>query len=244
MNRVVLAACLACGVAMTAAWSAHAQGKTTLDGVYSEAQAERGKKGSEDVCAGCHGFDFAGAPFVAPTLVGIPFVENWRDDTLASIYDKIRNDMPMGNPSRMSDADKLDVLTYILKFNEQPAGSAELTPGVLAGIIFQSKLPAQPVKDTDLGRVVGCLTKNGKDFVLVKATDPRRSREGLPSSEEPLKLAAGVPLGTRTFRLMDAIPSPDAFVGQRLDVKGILLLRPVDSAINVTALQTTGAACE
>src|SRR5712692_588037 len=121
MNKAILAAFVTCGVAWAAGWSVQARGggagKTTLDGVYSEAQAARGKKAFEDVCAGCHGLELAGAPFVAPTLVGIQFVENWRDDSLATIYQKIKNDMPMGNPSRMNDADKLDVLTYILKYN-------------------------------------------------------------------------------------------------------------------------------
>jgi hypothetical protein len=50
-------------------------------------------------------------------------------------------------------------------------------------------------------------------------------------------------LGAGRFRLMDVLPAPDAHVGTRVDVKGILLLRPEGNAVNVTALQSTGTAC-
>src|SRR5436309_9064334 len=98
MKKAIFAAFVTCGVAWAAGWLVQAEGagRTTLDGVYSEAQAARGKKAFEEVCAGCHGLELAGAPFVAPTLMGIQFVENWRDDSLATIYQKIKNDMPMG----------------------------------------------------------------------------------------------------------------------------------------------------
>ncbi len=244
--RALIAGGVAFGLMVLALFQSaplRAAGRSTKDGVYSAAQAERGKKAYLEICAGCHGLELEGAPFVAPTLKGIAFIENWRDDSVAALYGKIKSDMPMGSPERMSDADKLDVVAYLLKENALPPGSADLPKDDLASIVIDSPLDRLPVGDTALVRVIGCLTKDGSRFVMAKATTPTRSREGLPSSEQQLKAAGEVALGAGSFTLMDVLPAPDAHVGRRVDVKGILLLRPEGNAVNVTALQSTGTPC-
>lgn len=245
MRRLLTGAAL-CGLAglvWLGGGAVGAAGRTTKDGVYSEAQAARGKATYDDMCSGCHGLDLAGAAFVAPPLTGSPFIESWRDDSLAAVFQKIKEDMPKGDPGRVGDAAKLDVLAFLLKANELPAGAADLPADTLATIVVDSPLPRVPVEDTALVRVVGCLAREGNQFVLNRATNPVRSREGLPSTPLQLQAASEMALGAGTYKVMDALPSPDAHVGKRVDVKGILMLRPDNQAVNVTALQPTGVSC-
>ena len=49
-------------------------------------------------------------------------------------------------------------------------------------------------------------------------------------------------LGTRTFRLLNAYPNPDAYEGHTVETRGFLIRGPNDS-INVTALESLGATC-
>src|SRR4051794_7087736 len=68
--------------------------KTVLDGIYSEEQAERGRVAFATTCARCHGSNLEGV--AGPTLTGEHFIEHWREDTLDSIYNFMREGMPPG----------------------------------------------------------------------------------------------------------------------------------------------------
>jgi mono/diheme cytochrome c family protein len=69
MKPRVLIASLAC---LQALIIVSAQGKTTLDGVYTDAQASRGQKIYTESCSSCHGDDLSGGG-QAPALTGKDF---------------------------------------------------------------------------------------------------------------------------------------------------------------------------
>jgi quinoprotein glucose dehydrogenase len=96
-----------------------------LDGVFTEAQAERGKTAYEDQCATCHGLDLT-SDSGAPNLVMPAFRFGWHGRTIAQKLEQIRTTMPQGFPESMSDQKYLDVIAYILHFNKYPAGDREL----------------------------------------------------------------------------------------------------------------------
>src|SRR5678816_4188887 len=54
--------------------------QTVLDGVYTSAQAMRGKASYEASCASCHRADLSG--FSGPPLQGALFLDRWREFTL------------------------------------------------------------------------------------------------------------------------------------------------------------------
>ena len=62
---------------------ASAQTKTVWDGVYSEAQAGRGKKLYIASCAACHQESLTGAD-LAPALKGDEFLLLWNDEVVAA----------------------------------------------------------------------------------------------------------------------------------------------------------------
>src|SRR5688572_16255401 len=99
--------------------------RTVWDGVYTEAQAARGKMVYENQCAICHGNDLAGTS--AQALKGdTAFVEKWREDSVNSLFTRIRTAMPARAPGSLSDQNYLDVVSYLLQANSYPAGNEEL----------------------------------------------------------------------------------------------------------------------
>src|SRR5437867_12523080 len=79
-----------------------------------------------------------GADQGAPPLKGDKFMENWREDSLDSLFTKIRTTMPRRDPKSLSDAETLQLVAYILQSNEFPAGS-ELNPSTLGAIQIERK---------------------------------------------------------------------------------------------------------
>ena len=114
-------------------------GKTTWDGVYTEAQAMRGAAAYARVCAQCHGPALTGAE--GPPLTGVEFASNWNGLSLGELFERVRTSMPPDDPSRLSSADKIDVLSHILAVGKFPAGSTELSRDVLPQIRFQASRP-------------------------------------------------------------------------------------------------------
>ena len=102
-----------------------AQARTIWDGAYTEAQADRGHTAYMQNCSRCHGESLMGM-FEIPPLVGriIPY---YSGSNLSVFLDYISTAMPLGRPGSLSPATNADIMAYILKVNEAPAGSKELT---------------------------------------------------------------------------------------------------------------------
>jgi mono/diheme cytochrome c family protein len=92
-------------------------GKTTLQGVYSAAQAGRGQKTYESICLSCHPL---------PTQTGGVFAKRWRGQTLADLYGYVAESMPKNDPGSLTPREIAQVVAYLLKINKMPAGAAEL----------------------------------------------------------------------------------------------------------------------
>ena len=97
-------------------------------GTYTEAQAERGAADYKARCAACHGADLRGISHAAG-LVGMGFMFLWEGRSLGELYSKIRNEMPQDQPRSLSKGSYEDILAFILKSNEFPAGDAKLESG-------------------------------------------------------------------------------------------------------------------
>ena len=99
--------------------------KTTFDGVFTEAQAERGKQNFlTGRCGGCHKLDLTGDR--GPTLKGDDFLAHWDNGSVATLFDKIRETMPPNSPNESTDDAKIDIVAYLLQQNGFPAGKTEL----------------------------------------------------------------------------------------------------------------------
>jgi mono/diheme cytochrome c family protein len=114
-----------------------AQGKTTLDGVYTAAQAARGQKIYTDSCAGCHGDDLSGGG-QAPALAGKDFNADWNDLAMSDLFDRTHGTMPADKPGTLTPAQTVDAIAWLLQKGNFPAGETELSvdPAALKAIKF------------------------------------------------------------------------------------------------------------
>lgn len=104
--------------------TASAEARTMYDGVYTDAQAERGKTAFMEFCASCHGARAGGGP-AAPAITGSSLDEK-AGGSLLDLFEFMRAAMPPDNPGYLRDREYADVLAYILQLQGAPAGEAEL----------------------------------------------------------------------------------------------------------------------
>jgi mono/diheme cytochrome c family protein len=225
----------------------NAADKTVLDGVYTPAQAKRGQTAYESKCASCHRSDLGG--FSGPPLKGDLFMDRWREFRLHVLYDLVKSTMPADNPGSLSEAAYLDIQAYVLQANGIPPGTKELTPEAVASTLLVGKDGPKPLSTSAQVEVVGCLTlDSGNGWFLTQAAEPVRTLEPYAISAEEAKEARAKPLGNQLFRLANISEIPkfdaDAWPGNKVDVKGIVVRQPKNERINVSALEVVSPACE
>ena len=112
------------------------------DGVYTEEQADRGHSVYHSQCDVCHGESLTGGDEVPP-LAGPQFLANWNGLTLGDLFERIRKSMPLNDPGKLTSEQNADVISYLLKFNNFPAGKMELAheAAVLKQIRIESIKP-------------------------------------------------------------------------------------------------------
>jgi mono/diheme cytochrome c family protein len=117
----------AVGVALLAIPGLGQKKKTTWDGVYTAAQADRGMETFKNQCAACHGEGMQGGGG-APAAAGAEFLFSWNKKNVGELLEYLKANMPPGQAGSLSDQRYTDIIAAILKTSEFPAGGAEL-PG-------------------------------------------------------------------------------------------------------------------
>lgn len=232
--------------AQTAAAQESQKGKTVLDGVFTAAQAESGKEAYATHCSSCHTADLSGMS--APALKGAQFMDNWREDSVKSLFTFIQTRMPQRAAGSLSEKTYLDILSYILSVNTFPAGSQELTADALGSIQVVGKDGPAPIPKFALITVVGCLIQADNEWKLEKVSAPVRTRQEKPTPQE-LQASTVKPLGTGTFRLVyiDSLRPgflPERHVGEKLHGHGYLLSNDKGEGLSVTWLETVASTCK
>jgi mono/diheme cytochrome c family protein len=105
------------------------QKRTVWDGVYTAAQAERGRGAYAQACASCHADDLRGKG-TAPSLVEESFAFLWADMSVGDLFERTRTRMPSDRPNSLPSATYADVIAFIAQKNGYPAGSADLDTDV------------------------------------------------------------------------------------------------------------------
>src|SRR6185295_18131296 len=72
--------------------------RSVWDGVFSQAEAERGSTAYTSHCSRCHGQNLEKYGAV---LVGSKFMEHWREDNVGNLFTRIRETMPPGPRGRV-----------------------------------------------------------------------------------------------------------------------------------------------
>ena len=108
-----------------------AETASVRDGVFTEAQAARGRAVYAGACGLCHGRRLNGAPDdpdmrSTPPLARARFLREWEGRSLAALLAYTRLTMPEDNPGSLTDAEYVDVIAYMLSVNRMPAGDRDL----------------------------------------------------------------------------------------------------------------------
>lgn len=122
--------------------SAPAGPRTVWDGVFSQAQLERGEGLYAANCSVCHGAEKRGGGGI-PGVVGPEFRFNWDRRSLSEVLEYIRSTMPPGQAGTLNVEQYVDVLAAILAGNGFPAGAADtaVTPQDYLQIVFLKDRP-------------------------------------------------------------------------------------------------------
>jgi quinoprotein glucose dehydrogenase len=110
--------------------AAPATRQSVWEGLYSDAQAMRGRDAYAKACARCHMDDLGGHEY-AGALAGYPFQMKWEDASVAEVFGRIRT-MPLGEAGSLTAQEYVDILAYVLQANGYPSGGDELTTGIAA----------------------------------------------------------------------------------------------------------------
>jgi len=180
-KRVAMTAAAASCAAVTASALVRAQAtRTVWDGVYTDVQAERARATFDGTCSRCHTLTPGGASGQGGSLVGDKF---WTANTQKSVGDLlayISKNMPNGNGGSLSASAYNDLVALVLKSNGFPSGAAEVSPVTVADVQIIPRDGAGELPANVLARVVGCLKKDGSDWLLMNATSPERTEKTGP----------------------------------------------------------------
>jgi mono/diheme cytochrome c family protein len=222
-------------LARTALLKGQAAGSRTVwDGVYTDAQAERATQAFSQFCSRCHTLAAQGDS----PLSGEKFWEGFTQKTVEELLTYVRTNMPNGNGGSLPASTYNDLVALILKSNGFPAGGVELAPETVAGVqIIPVNGPGELPANT-LVRMIGCLAREGNDWVLTRATAPERvERIGVGADD------ASRPLGDRTTTLKFVLTRLDSLVGQRISVSGLLIGTGGANGINVATVNRVRDTC-
>ena len=216
--------------------------RTVWTGVYTAAQAQQGRAAYRAACGACHGEDLSAYQSI---LKGERFMDHWREDTLLNFFTTLKTTMPRNRPDSLSEGVYLDITAYILQENRFPAGSAALEKDDLPAVRVEGESGPAELPTGALAQLIGCLVKGPQgEWSLSLASAPKRTRDPEKSTAQQLTILDALPLGKRTFGLMDAaFQQPDSKLGHKVEAKGFLIRAPGNDRINLTSLETVAAVC-
>ena len=238
-RMLTIGAALYAAAAITIA--AQAPSRTVWDGAFTAEQAERGRSQYATSCARCHGGSLEGG--MGRSLVGTSFWNKWREQSVGDLLDYVSKNMPMGQTATMTLSPPVyaDIVSFLLRSNDLPAGQNELTATSSANVqIVPREGSSGELPATTLARVVGCLgpQEADKSWRITGASRPERVKTidgGTASSGQG---------GDRQYALKFVLQPLAPLVGQKVAVVGILLGDGGVDGINVSTVTKVGETCD
>jgi S-disulfanyl-L-cysteine oxidoreductase SoxD len=215
--------------------------RTVWDGVYTSAQADRGRGFYNEHCARCHGGNLQGGESRA--LTGDRFWTTWQETTVDRLLVHVSTNMPASEDGSLKGtlgaSVYADIVAYILSRNDFPAGSSELSAASSAGVRIVKQGGSSELPAGSYVHVVGCLQPRGadKNWRLSKASRPARVPDGTTADEK-------APLGDREYALMFVMTPLDKLVGHRMSVRASLIGEGGAQGLNVTTIKSVSDTCE
>jgi mono/diheme cytochrome c family protein len=115
---------------------------TTLSGIYTAEQASRGQDVYSGSCRGCH---------TPASHTGATFATYWLHKSVADLFTYVGTNMPKNDPGSLDPHDVADVVAYLLKMNQMPAGPTDLVPDTTALRQIRIDAKSSPATSTTRG---------------------------------------------------------------------------------------------
>jgi mono/diheme cytochrome c family protein len=227
--------------ALNAAQAPAAAPPTVWDGVFTAAQADRGKILFSNNCAECHGENLEGGDGKA--LSGDQFWKDWKESTVGELLTFVKTNMPFDDDGvkkgSLPASTYVDIVTHILRSNGFPAGTKELTLTSGVGVQIIRKEGPGELSDSTSAHIVGCLAprEGNSDWKIVMATRPTRASSPRTTSDKT------VALGTREFQLKFVLLPLTRLVGHRVAVTGLLIGEGGVNGVNVSSVDNVADTC-
>jgi cytochrome c5 len=101
--------------------------RSTVDGVYTSEQADRGEREFGRSCEHCHGRELEGdRAREVPPLTGDPFLRTWRGRPIKALFDMMSRSMPADRRGTLSARTYTELVAFLLRANGFPAGPEAL----------------------------------------------------------------------------------------------------------------------
>jgi mono/diheme cytochrome c family protein len=204
------------------------------EGVYTEEQAARGLATFGATCTNCHTLESQGNR----PLSGKKFWDSYTLKTVGDLFTFIQKNMPNGRGGTLSENTTAELVSLVLKSNGIPAGTTELVPAAVAAVQIVPKEGAAELPAGALVRVVGCLVKNGTDFVVSSGTPLQRTTGSAIAADDATR-----PLGTKSITLKYLLTKLDADVGKRVLATGLLMGVGGVDGLNVSTVTKVADSC-
>ncbi len=134
LNAVSLAASLMLNARVAAAQS---EPITTRSGIYTDAQAERGRRAYLGTCKLCH-----------QPSTGAVFEKHWKGRSVADMLSYMNAQMPKNDPGSLEPQQYADLAAYLFKMNAMPSGPTELASDLSALTSVMIEMPAKAASST------------------------------------------------------------------------------------------------
>jgi len=214
--------------------------RSVWDGVFTDAQAERGRIAYSANCSSCHGVELGGGESKA--LRDERFWTDWKETRVDYLLGQISRNMPFSDDGSLAGTlpmgTYVDIVAHILKTNGFPSGNQELTQASSDGVSIVAKEGPGELPAGALAHVVGCLARGGDGaWRLNKGATPVRvlSRQ----TPDPQR-----PLGTREYVLTSVITRLDKFMGHRMSATGRLIGLGGAGGLEVSSIVPVSERCE
>ena len=239
---IVIVACVWAGALLGSEQPARGQSAspTVWDGVFTDAQAARGRGFYSQHCAGCHGGNLQGGEYKA--LQGNRFWQDYQESTVGYLLGQISRNMPHSEDGSLKGTLGMpvytDIVAHILSTNGFPAGKTDLTAAASESIAIVKKEGPSELPSGSFAHIVGCLTRGGdRSWRLQRGSRPVRIL-----ATEPVDVK--VPLGEREYALKFVLTSLEKYVGYRMSVRASLMGQGGVDGLNVQSIDPVSATCD
>ena len=211
---------------------------TVWDGVFTVAQADRGKISFSNNCAECHGESLEGGEGKA--LSGDQFWKDWKESTVAELLTFVRTNMPFDDDGvkkgSLPTSTYVDIVTHILRSNGFSRGQGSdafrrWRPD------YPEEAPGRAVRSNERPHRAPGASGGGGDWKLIMGTRPTRASSPRPTPDKT------VALGTREFQLKFVLLPLTRLVGHRVAVTGLLIGEGGVGGVNVNSVDNVADTC-